>query len=440
MSTPDTPDDTVGNTAGMERDTANDTLTPAVPYARTEGAPGAGQSRSAVIVGAGAAGHSAATTLRREGYDGPLTLVHNEASRPYNRTLVNKAVLPRLLTADQAALPPLDALDVKVLAGRAVGLDADAREVVLDSGERLAYSSLVIATGSHPRPLDVTDLGSGLESGAPTERAVHLHTVEDAVRIRELLDTLGASARVVLLGAGFIGAETASYLNDLGVDVHLVSRALLPLAPALGDVISARVVELHQAHVKTYFGRDVTSLDDRVADGPVVVTLDDGKVLESDLVLVAHGTTPTTDWLPGYAQCRLVVDDRLRAPGLDGVYAAGSVTTHASTTGGLYRVDHWDDAAAQGAHAARTLLHDTGAASDPGAYAPTTSFTLNLYRHPIAALGAPGPDTEQRQHHVAHDYGLLTTFHDRRTGAMTAAAGLHAGRELLALRDQLHHP
>lgn len=444
MSTPDTSNNTVSNSTGTERDFANDTRTlaaEAVPHRRSVGgSAGATRPSSVVIVGAGAAGHSAATNLRREGYDGPLRVVHNEATRPYNRTLVNKAVLPGLLSAGQASLPPLDALDAEMLTGNATRLDADARELVLDNGERLPYDSLIIATGSNPRPLDITDLGAGREAGARTERVVHLHTVEDAVRIRTLLDTLGASARVALLGAGFIGAETASYLSDLDVDVHLVSRTLLPLATAVGDAIAARVSELHQAHINTHFGRDVTSLESRVTRGPVVVRLDDGTALESDLVLVAHGTTPAIGWLAGSTGGRLVVDDRLRVPGLAGVYAAGSVATHTSTTGELYRVDHWDDAVAQGAHAARALLHDAGDATDPGTYAPATGFTLNLYRTPIATLGVPGPDAEQRQHHVAHDHGMLTTFHDPRAGAMTAAAGLHAGREVLALRDQLHHP
>ena len=113
-----------------------------------------------VVVGAGAANHSAATTLRGEGYTGPLTVVHSEADLPCNRTLVNKAVLSGLLTPDQIALPPLGALDVEVITARAIELDAGAMALVLDDGHHLRYTALIAATGSTPRPARLAgDLG-----------------------------------------------------------------------------------------------------------------------------------------------------------------------------------------------------------------------------------------------------------------------------------------
>ena len=386
-----------------------------------------------VVVGAGAAGHSAATTLRREGYTGPLTVVHGEADLPYNRTLVNKAVLSGLLTPEQIALPPLGALDVELVTARATELDADTRALVLDDGHQLRYTALIAATGSAPRPARLAgDLG-----GNGSERVLQLHTAADAVRIRDLLGKNPARLRVTLLGAGFIGAETASYLADQGADVTMVSRPALPLAAALGDAIAHRVTELHRSHVKTHFGRTVT----RVRDGrdAVKVSLDDGTVVESDVAVVAYGTIPAARWLYGEFD-GITVDDRLRAPYLRGVYAAGSVAVHTFSTGHRGRIDHWDAATAQGALAGRTLLHDMLGAPDPGPYAPTTGFTLSVYRQPLAAFGAPHPSADQRQHPTSSEAGVLTTFHAPVTGALTAAAGLAAGPELMALRSQLQRP
>jgi NADPH-dependent 2,4-dienoyl-CoA reductase/sulfur reductase-like enzyme len=386
-----------------------------------------------VVAGAGAAGHSAASTLRQEGYTGPLTVVHGEAHPPYNRTLVNKAVLPGLLAPEQIALPPLDALDVRVLNARVAELDADATELVFEDGERLAYTALVAATGSTPRPARL----EGWRDSDRPDRVLQMHTIEDAARIRDLLGKNPSRVSVTLLGAGFIGAETASYLADLGAAVHLVSQPALPLAPVLGDAIAQRVADLHRDHVRTHFGRTVVEV--RASTESVTVTLDDGTVLESDLVVVAYGTVPEARWL--YDRIDGVpVDDRLRAPYLRGVYAAGSVAVHTASTGQRYRVDHWDAATAQGAHAARTLLHDTVGAPDPGPYAPTTGFTLSLYRHPLAAYGVPVPDAQQRQLQASSDAGVLTTFHAPMSGALTAAAGLAAGRDLANLRGQLQRP
>ncbi len=384
-----------------------------------------------VVIGAGAAGHSAASTLRQEGYAGRLTVLHGEAHRPYNRTLVNKGVLPGLLTAEQISLPTLELLDVDVVTARVTALEADASELLLAGGDRVDYTALVVATGSIPRPLP-----PGWDE---SERLLGLHTVEDAKRIRELLGSNPTAASVTLLGAGFIGAETASHLADLGATVHLVSRPMLPLATAVGDAIARRVVEMHQDHVKTHLGREVAAI--RAGSDSISVTLDDDTRIESDLVVVAHGTAPASIWSSGQDDVGVAVDDQLRAQRMRRVFAVGSVALHATTSGGgRYRVDHWDAAAAQGAHAARTLLHGIATAPDPGPYAPTTGFTMSLYRQPIAAYGVALPDSEQREHIVDSGDGLLTTFHDPHSGELTAAAGLHAGRELLSLRGQLRRP
>ena len=308
-------------------------------------------------------------------------------------------------------------------------IDPDASVLVLDNGQRLPYSTLIAATGSTPRPHN-PHLGE-------SARLVHIHTVDDAARIRDWFGDDPGATSVTLLGAGFIGAETASYLADAGATVHLVSRPAVPLAGVLGERIARRVTELHAAHVTTHFGRQVRAVSG--GRDSVTVTLDDGHVLESDLAVVAHGTVPASAWTTDTEE-GIAVDDRLRAVGLRRVYAAGSVAVHTDRMGQSYRVDHWDAATGQGAHAARTLLHDHADGEDPGPYAPSTGFTLNLYRHAIAAYGVALPGAVERQHPTGSADAILTTFHEPAHQAMTAAAGFGASRELLALRAQLERP
>jgi 3-phenylpropionate/trans-cinnamate dioxygenase ferredoxin reductase subunit len=386
-----------------------------------------------VVVGAGAAGHTAALTLRQEGYTGRLSVVHGEAHPPYNRTLVNKGALPGVLTPEQIALPPLDSLDVQVRPAIATEYDADAAELVLTGGERLRCTAVIAATGSTPRS---NGLGGGLVRDR-SERLLHLHTIQDAVRMRGLLGVDPGQASVILLGAGFIGGETASYLAEAGVDVHLVSRPALPLAPVLGKEIARRVAALHRDHVKSHFARTV--VDVRAGTDSVAVTLDDGTQLETDFAVVAHGTVPAAAWLNG-EMSGIRVDDRLRSQDIRGIYAAGSVALHTAANGDRYRIDHWDAAAAQGAHAARTLCHDLFGAHDPGSYLPATGFTLSLYRQPLAAFGVPLRGAEEQRQPTSSPTGVLTTFRAPGSRALTAVAAMGAGRELMAWRDRLQRP
>jgi len=267
-----------------------------------------------------------------------------------------------------------------------------------------------------------------------------MHTVDDAARIRELLGQNPSMATVTLLGAGFIGAETASYLADRGAAVHLVSRPMLPLRLAVGDAIARRVVDLHRDHVTTHFGREVTAV--YAGADSVTVTLDDDTRIESDLVIVAHGTSPASGWAAGPAGSDggIAVDDRLRGQRLRRVYAAGSLAVHVTSAGVRYRVDHWDAAAAQGAHAARTVLHDLAGAPDPGPYVPATGFSLTLYRQSISTYGVVLPSAQQCQLQASSQAGILTGFADSRTGALIAVAGLGTGPELPNLRGRLRRP
>ncbi|WP_028280228.1 FAD-dependent oxidoreductase [Arthrobacter sp. H5] len=333
-----------------------------------------------IIVGAGAAGLSAAVTVRAEGYDGPLGVVNGEQHRPYNRTLVNKALLSGLITPEQITQPAAHALEVDLMHGVVVSADTSRRTVTLSGGRQLTYGALLAASGSAPRLSPLVP--------AASERVLQLHTIDDAVRLRDQLGDEADKRTITVVGAGFVGAETASFLADRGARVHLASRPTVPMSSTLGLQIAQRVAEFHHAHVDTHFGQDVLSVEEGSAS--VVTTLSGGHVLESDLVVVALGTVPDSAWLTGDTG-GIAVDPHLRAVQHPHVYAAGSIAFHSTDSGHQYRIDHWDDAITQGTHAAKALLHDLDGAPDPGPYKPVTGFTLSLYQQVIAAYGRYSP-------------------------------------------------
>lgn len=379
--------------------------------------------RGIVIVGAGAAGMGAAAALRADGFKGPVALINGEPHQPYNRTMVNKAVLSGLLTVEQIAQPGAHALEADLIQARAAAVDMKNSVLVLDDGRSLPYAALIAATGSAPRPDD--------RILAAPNRLFHLHTAADAARLRRQLGKSMASVTVTVLGAGFIGAETASFLAGAGARVHLVARSATPLAAALGTSIAQKIAELHRLNVNAYFGQDVAELSAEPAY--MRARLSNGHVLESDLVVIAHGTVPSSAWITEGDQ-GISVDSRLRALGHRDVYAAGAVALHTVSGGEQYRIDHWDAALAQGAHAARTVLHDLTGAPDPGPYTPDTGFTLTVHGHTAAAYGTVLPGSQEQQHETGAKDSVLTSFHDR-DGAMTGVAGLDAFPELLAARS-----
>lgn len=330
-----------------------------------------------LILGAGAAGAAAARTLATRD-DVRVTLVGETGVTPYTRMHIKGiafgATPPEIITL------PLP--EVELISDTAVEVDLAAREVQLDSGRHLNYDALIIATGSIPRALpdDVAGAAAALETG----RVRALHSIEDALRVRELLGELGRRARVAIYGGGIIAAETASSLREADHSVMLINRSAIPGVTAFGAPVAERLAADHSARVLTRFGRTVQHVD--VTDGSVVITLDNDSPIIADFLLLALGTTPSapTPWTGG-----LDVDDRLRADAPH-VYAAGGVATHHDDALGTWRIDHWDDASAQGAHAAQVALHDLGLAEDPGAYLPRSPYMAMVYGQMITGVGYLG--------------------------------------------------
>ena len=324
--------------------------------------------RNIVVVGASAAGLAAAETLRREGYVGTLTLIGEEADAPYDRPPLSKQILASQWEADRLMLRTehqLAALDLDLRLGvRATGLDQGKRTVELATGDRIGYDGLIIATGVRPR-------------GLPGEGAHVLRTVSDALRLRT---RLGPGRRLVVVGAGFLGAESAAVARGLGSEVVLLEPAPVPLAHAVGERVGRVLADVHRNHgVDLRTGVAVAA----VTEGGVLLA--GGELVEADEVLVAIGSLPNTEWLEGsglHLDNGVVCDEYSQAA--PGIYAAGDVARWLNPLfGEPMRIEHRTNAAEQGMAAARNLLHPQ--ARKP--FAPVPYFWSDQYDLKIHAYG-----------------------------------------------------
>jgi 3-phenylpropionate/trans-cinnamate dioxygenase ferredoxin reductase subunit len=307
--------------------------------------------RTFVIVGAGLAGATAAETLRSEGFTGRVVLLGSEAQRPYNRPPLSKGYLRGEAKPEEVWVHEegyYGAHDIELRLGRtAAGLDAAARVLELDDGDRLRYDRLLLATGSEPRRLDVP--------GADLEGVHYLRTIEDADVLRE---RLGQGGRLVVIGAGWIGIEVAASARQAGMDVTVIAPAKLPLVRILGDEIGTFYRDLHVEHGVTFrLGEKVAALEgsgrvERVRTGS-------GDAIDCDLVVVGIGVTPRTQLAEraGIAVDNgVLVDEHLQTT-VAGIYAAGDI---ANAEHPFYRerirVEHWANALNQGPVAAQAML------------------------------------------------------------------------------------
>ncbi|MFS8477440.1 MAG: FAD-dependent oxidoreductase [Micromonosporaceae bacterium] len=309
------------------------------------------QDHTIVIVGAGLAGAKAAQTLREEGFPGRVVLIGEEAERPYERPPLSKGLL--LGTADRDTVYVhaegwYAEHDVDLRTGtRVVDVDRGARQVLLADGERIGYDKLLLATGSSPRRLDVP--------GADLDGVRYLRTLPDSDRIgRALAD----GARVVVVGAGWIGLEIAAAGRQRGAHVTVVEVADLPLRRVLGPQLARVFADLHRRHgVVFHFNSGVREFrgDGRVAS----VVLTDGTELPADAVVVGVGITPNVDLAEraGLAVDNgVVVDESLRTSDPD-IYAAGDVANaYHPVLDRRLRVEHWSAALTGGPAAARAML------------------------------------------------------------------------------------
>ena len=332
-----------------------------------------------VVVGGSLAGLRAAETARKLGFAGQVTMISAEPGLPYDRPPLSKAYL-RPGDVDVTFRDPdtLRGLEIDLRAGvRATSLDVAARTVFTDRGA-FPYDGLVIATGvSARRPPIPGDL-----------EGVHtLRTLADARAIRAAFD---AGARVLVVGAGFIGSEVASSARARGLEVTIVEHLDTPLVRSVGSDIGAALSSLHTGHgTGLRLGTKVVSLEGK---GKVErARLSDGTVLDVDLVVFGVGATPNTRWLTSSGlklDDGVVCDEYLRAA--PGIYAAGDV---ARWPNGLFggapmRLEHWTNAAEQATAAVRHWLRPETVQP----YEPVPYFWSDWYDSRIQFAGSPAAE------------------------------------------------
>lgn len=289
------------------------------------------------------------------GFQERITLVGEERHQPYDKPALSKEVL----APDRAGEPPVlltkqeaDERGIELMLGvKAVGLDLTERRVATDEGERLPFDRLVLATGVTPRTLP----GTGDLSGVHT-----LRTADDAWALRAELDR---SPRVVVIGAGFIGAEFVAAARARGLDVCVVEAQPIPMAHLFGERVGRMLAGIHAMNgVAVEAGVGFSSFTDDGRGRVTGVVLADGRTLPADLVVVGIGARPATDWLESSGldlANGVACDSRLRVTGVGvaAVYAAGDIAhRYHPMCGKSLRIEHWTNAGEHGEIVAADIL------------------------------------------------------------------------------------
>jgi NADPH-dependent 2,4-dienoyl-CoA reductase/sulfur reductase-like enzyme len=375
-----------------------------------------------VIIGAGQAGGRAAEALRQGGHRGPLTVIGDEPHAPYERPSLSKEML--LAGGDDkiAWVRPREWYaenDIALIGGRRAGaIDAAHWTVALEDGTLLPYGALILATGARPRPLRV--------DGAGHPRVHYLRTIDDS---RRLFERLVSGARVVVVGAGFIGLEVAAAARQQGCEVTVIEQADQPMARGVPPAIGAFFAALHRGHGVTLLtGTALARIADR--DGLALVETANGRSFPADAVVIGIGVVPNTELA---AAAGLEVDDGIVTDAhgqtsAAGIYAAGDAARHFNPLIGRHvRLESWQNAQNQAVAVARNILGP----AQPFAEVPwfwSDQFGVNLQ-----IAGLPQADDEVLPRGTPGE-GPALHLH-LRCGRLVAAIGLDAGRDLRFARE-----
>ncbi|MBO2011086.1 FAD-dependent oxidoreductase [Hymenobacter negativus] len=302
------------------------------------------QPGAVVIIGAGAAGSAAAEMLRREGYEGHITLLDGEVDAPYDRTFLSKS-----FPADEkkpVSLRP-DGFyaqhNIALVSGEVTGLDVPGRRVLLANGTAHAYDRLLLTTGAAPVPLDL-----------PGHDLPHVHTLRSLADHHAIAQAAETAKRAVVFGASFIGLEVAAALRTKGLEVHVVAPDKLPLAKVLGPDLGEIVRKLHEDKGVIFHLEQRAA---RIEAG--VVTMENGEQLSADLVVAGIGVRPRLALAEaaGLALDKGVTVNEYLETSVPGIFAAGDIARWPDPHSGQnIRVEHWALAQRQGQTAARNML------------------------------------------------------------------------------------
>src|SRR6266550_3096989 len=301
---------------------------------------------SVVIIGAGAAGNAAAEMLRREGYDGLVTMITADEFLPYDRPNLSKDYLAGTASEEWIPLRSADFYreqKVETFTNTSVrAIDPQEKKVTLTDGRSLGYGALLLATGAEPVRLAIP--------GGDLPHVYYLRTLTDS---RRIIDKAKSSKRAVVIGASFIGLEVAWSLRERKLEVAVVGKGSLPLEKVLGGELGTVIRETHEANgVKFHLGRRPTTIQDRH------VELDDGTKLDCDLVVVGIGVRPNIAVAEqaGITTDNGVLVNEFLETNVPGIFAAGDIARWPDPRAGRIRVEHWVVAQRQGQTAARNIL------------------------------------------------------------------------------------
>ena len=302
---------------------------------------------SIVILGGGGAGLAAADMLRREAYDGPITMISADQDPPVDRPNLSKDFLAGKAKDDWIPLWPADQYAerrIELLLGSPVAsIDPAARTVLLEKGTRREFGSLLIATGATPVRLPI-----------PGHDSARVHYLRSFADSRAIVDLAREAKHVVVVGASFIGLEVAASLRTRGVAVDVVAPDHLPLERVMGNEVGRFIQSIHEAHgVVFHLGQTVTSLAGRT------VSLSGGSTIDADFVVMGVGVKPSTAVAEkaGIAIDQGIAVNEFLETNIPGIFAAGDVARWPDPhTGARIRVEHWVVAERQGQAAARNML------------------------------------------------------------------------------------
>jgi 3-phenylpropionate/trans-cinnamate dioxygenase ferredoxin reductase component len=378
-----------------------------------------------VIVGGGLAGGTAAMALRANGFDGRIVVIGDEQHLPYSRPPLSKQFVRGEFGLDRVLLRPAALWDKRqidfVLGRRCVAVDVASQKVTLSDGDSLRYNALLLATGGRARVLANHQLDPAVNV---------LRTIDDAVAIG---DQLGTGKRLLIIGAGFVGAELAASAVQLGTDVTVLEAADVPLGRGLPAELGQVYWRIHREH-----GVDIqvnATVSGVVREGQTLrTTLTDGRVFDSDAVVVAIGLEPDVTLA---RQAGLRVDDgilvdqfcRTSAPN---VYAAGDIANHPNLLlGQRVRVEHWQNAQHQSQVAAANMIADAEADMKPFAEVPwvwSDQYEINLQ---VAGRPRPTDEVVFRGDRDSTEFSAMLL----RDGVLVAAVGLNRADDIRAVRE-----
>jgi 3-phenylpropionate/trans-cinnamate dioxygenase ferredoxin reductase component len=340
-----------------------------------------------VIVGAGLAGHRAAHTLRRQGFDGELVVIGDEVHAPYDRPPLSKQLLAGTIEHAAVFLPGPEIECDWALGSPATGLDLNG--CVVYAGDRVVgYDGLIIATGRRARPWPSLPSFGGF------------HTLRGLEDVQALRAAVTPRVRVAIVGAGFIGCEVAATLRGLGIEhVTVIDVAPYPM-PVTGPEVGERAIALHESHgVQLRLASGVERFEGFGAAGPAgsegaggrvqAVVLSGGERIEADLVLLALGSLPNTEWLTDSGlelqRGNVVCDAHCFAVGAENVAVAGDMAAFPYPLADEpVCIEHWSNAREMGALAAGNLL---AATEDRKQFLAVPTFWSDQYDVKIKSAG-----------------------------------------------------